>query len=278
MATYKIIDIFGNEQTKIAQSKKKKHKNLFSDYDGFVDKFEAKKTTDDCYTPVDVFKVVLDFVAQNFDIDNKEIIRPFYPNGDYQQIDYPKDCIVIDNPPFSIISKITRFYIDNDIKFFLFAPHLTLFSSNIKCTRLVVGADVVYENGAIVKTSFVSNIFGNAAVIGEPTLYKNLEQINKNKAEPKLKYEYPNNILTVSMVHALVFRGVGLKLTNEQVAFCRGLDSQKEHKKAIFGSGYLISDSAAAEKAAAEKAAAEKADIIIWELSKKEKEIIKKLK
>jgi len=273
MATYKIIDIFGNEQTKIAQSKKKKHKNLFSDYDGFVDKFEAKKTTDDCYTPVDVFKVVLDFVAQNFDIDNKETIRPFYPNGDYQQIDYPKDCIVIDNPPFSIISKITRFYIDNDIKFFLFAPHLTLFSSNIKCTRLVVGADVVYENGAIVKTSFVSNIFGNAAVIGEPTLYKNLEQINKNKAEPKLKYEYPNNILTVSMVHALVFRGVGLKLTNEQVAFCRGLDSQKEHKKAIFGSGYLISDSAAAEKAAAEKA-----DIIIWELSKKEKEIIKKLK
>lgn len=52
----------------------------------------------------------------------------------------------------------------------------------------------------------------------------------------------------------------------------RELDSQKEKGKTIYGSGYLIS-----EKAAAEKAAAEKAAVISWELSEREKEIIKQL-
>ena len=70
------------------------------------------------------------------------------------------------------------------------------------------------------------------------------------------------------------------------------LDAQKEKKKAIYGSGFLLSEKAAAEKAAAEKAAAEKAAAkkaaaekaaaekrgkIIWKLSEREKEIIKTL-
>ncbi len=29
------------------------------DYDGFVEKFKPKKTTDDCYTPPEVYDVVL---------------------------------------------------------------------------------------------------------------------------------------------------------------------------------------------------------------------------
>lgn len=37
--------------------------------------------------------------------------------------------MVIDNPPFSIISKIVRFYHKNEIPFFLFAPALTLFGA-----------------------------------------------------------------------------------------------------------------------------------------------------
>ena len=49
--------------------------------------------------------------------------------------------------------------------------------------------------------------------------------------------------------------------------------------KAIFGTGLLLSDAAAAEKAAAEKAAAEKAaaekvDVEIWELSARERRMI----
>ena len=56
----------------------------------------------------------------------------------------------------------------------------------------------------------------------------------------------------------------------EQCYFTRQLDAQKETGAALYGSGFLI-----AEKAAAEKAAAK--EIQVWELSPREREIIKKL-
>lgn len=37
-----------------------RQKHLFEDYDGFVEKFKPKKTTDDCYTPPDVYDCVSD--------------------------------------------------------------------------------------------------------------------------------------------------------------------------------------------------------------------------
>lgn len=54
----------------------------------------------------------------------------------------------------------------------------------------------------------------------------------------------------------------------------RDLDSQRKFKKSIFGNGYLISGKKAAELKAAELKAAEN----VWELSEREKEIIKTLK
>jgi hypothetical protein len=44
---YKVLDLFGNEETVIIQKSKNKP-DLFIDYDAFLDKFEHKKTTDDC--------------------------------------------------------------------------------------------------------------------------------------------------------------------------------------------------------------------------------------
>lgn len=59
----------------------------------------------------------------------------------------------------------------------------------------------------------------------------------------------------------------------------RDLDSQRKFKKSIFGCGYLISGKKAAELKAAElKAAEPKAAENVWELSEREKEIIKTLK
>lgn len=43
--------------------------SLFNDYEGFVDKFKVKKTTDDCYTPDDVYDKALEFVRKNIDIN-----------------------------------------------------------------------------------------------------------------------------------------------------------------------------------------------------------------
>ena len=274
---YKTVDLFGNETEVVSAAKKSDNKTLFDDYDGFVEKFKQKKTTDDCYTPPEVYKVVLDFVAENYDLTGLEIIRPFYPGGDYENIDYPENCIVIDNPPFSIISQICRFYIEQNIRYFLFAPHLTLFGADIDHTAIVCGGDIVYENGAAVKTSFLSNLFGDIRVIATPELYSKFVEIKeKNKVRLPI-YKYPNHVLTVSMVQYMVNHGISFSVKKNDCQFCRGLNDQKQFGKAIFGSGFLLSDKAAAEKAAAEKAAAEKDNVIYWKLSKIEKKVIANL-
>lgn len=94
-----------------------------NDYEGFVEKFKPKKTTDDCYTPHLVYDAILKWVKERYNIaDTTRVIRPFYPGGDYQSEDYSGDCIVIDNPPFSILAKILRWYQEQGVRFFLFAP------------------------------------------------------------------------------------------------------------------------------------------------------------
>lgn len=68
--------------------------------------------------------------------------------------------------------------------------------------------------------------------------------------------------------------GVDFAIKRENGYFMRDLDSQRKFKKSIFGNGYLISGKKAAELKAAELKAAEH----VWELSEREKEIIKTLK
>lgn len=279
----KSVDIFGNKVAFIKPSlSKEKEKTLFDDYENFVDKFKTKKTTDDCYTPPEVYNCVLRYVSEKCNIRGSEIVRPFYPGGDYENCEYPYGCIVVDNPPFSILSQIVKFYIEKDIKFFLFAPHLTLLSVRGECCRIVVGASITYENGAIVKTSFISNLFDDVVVMSDPFLYRELKRINELKKVSLPRYKYPNNVLTVSAMQWCVERGVSMQFKKEDLYNIGRLDSQKPHKKNIFGTGFLLSEKAAAEKAAAEKEAAEKEaakkdDTIIWELSEREMEIIKSL-
>lgn len=250
------------------------------EYEEFVDKFKPKLTTDDCYTPKEVYDVVLDFVKENCKIEGLEILRPFYPGGDYENFDYPENSVVVDNPPFSIISKIIRFYNERGIKYFLFAPHLTLFGSNQDYTCIIAEAMVIYENGAKVKTAFVSNLFGDKKIIGSPELYQRLKAINDEKKADRPCYQYPHNVVTVSSFSKIVAYGIYIEIDKKDVVFCSRLDHQKEFKKKIYGDGFLISKKAAAKIAAAEKAAAEKGaekKVIYWELSEREKDIINKL-
>ena len=271
MTTYKVVDIFGHEEIRICDGKKKE-KTLFDDYEGFVEKFEAKKTTDDCYTPPEAYQIALDYVRENFDLTGLEIVRPFFPGGDFEAIDYTPNMVVIDNPPFSIITRICRFYLERGVKFFLFAPHLTAFSADIGCTHIIASADIVYENGAMVKTSFVSNLFGDAKIIGDANLHQRFEKLRAKGRANLPKYEYPDNIVTVSKVAYCVEKGVSVRIDKKDAMHCRALDSQKPHGKTLFGSGFLVSDSAARE------AAAREADnVIVWPLSPRERAIIERL-
>jgi len=280
---YKTTDLFGNEQINFIKKKSTKCKTLFDNYEGFVDKFKQKKTTDDCFTPKEVMDTVIDYVNEKYPLAGKQIIRPFFPGGDFESVDYPDNCVVIDNPPFSILSKICRFYIERNIKFFLFCPHLTAFSSDIDVTHIITGAAITYENGAVVKTSFVSNMFGDVKILGDAELHDKLKRIQKRDNKTLPKYQYPDNIITVSKVAYCVEKGVNVTFFKDDLKYCRAMDAQKMHGVTLFGSGFLASNKAAAEMvAAAEKAAAKKAaaateNVITWELSQREKEIIKSL-
>ncbi len=102
--------------------------DLSDEYENFIDKFQTdtKKTTDDCYTPQNIYDAIKDYVIAKYSLKGRKVIRPFYPGGDYRHFTYPENCIVIDNPPFSILSEIVQWYNSKKIDYFLFSPYLTM--------------------------------------------------------------------------------------------------------------------------------------------------------
>ena len=258
--------LFGNE----AKSGKKSRNEIFNDYEGFTEKFKPKKTTDDCYTPPAVYDAVLGWLGENADIAGRKIVRPFYPGGDYEHYDYPAGCIVVDNPPFSIYSKIVRFYLSKGIDFFLFAPALTQAISGLKeVTYIVTMADVTYENGAIVRTSFTSNLFPGVTLWACPSLYDRIKAAQPKIDKSKATIILPDNVVTPALMGKWVVRGVELKINASDCHPVGTLDSMKKKGKSLFGTGFLLSDRAAADRAAADRAAAER-----YQLSERERKII----
>lgn len=240
-------------------------------YEAFVEKFKPKKTTDDCYTPPAIYEAVKDWAVKEYDLEGKEVVRPFYPGGDFESYDYPADCVVIDNPPFSILSKIIKWYIEKDIKFFLFAPQLTLFSTT-SASYLITDSQIIYENGANVKTSFVTNMDGWKIRTANDLRIAIIKAQETEEKASLPKYDYPPYVITSARLAKFVSRGIEFFFEDKDVSFTRALDSQRAHKKALFGAGFLIS-----EQKALEQKALEHEQKICWELSDREKEIIKNL-
>lgn len=252
-------------------------RELFEDYEGFVEKFKPKKTTDDCYTPPEVYEVVADWVAERYGVTRADMVRPFYPGGDYERFKYPPECCVVDNPPFSIISKIQRFYLDNDVSFFLFAPTLTALSGASVCMdvcHVICDAKITYENGAVVTTSFVTNLGGDVVAESEPELTDRINEeckrLRKAKTVTLPKYEYPDEVLTAAKLQWMARHHTRLVVRRGDCCRISRLDANP--KKGIYGGGLLLSERAAAERAAAERARAN-----VWELSDREKSIVSML-
>lgn len=251
-------------------------------YDEFIDKFKPKLTTDDCYTPPSIYEAVKNYAIEKYSISETDIVRPFYPGGDYENFEYSENSVVVDNPPFSILAKILEFYTKHGIKFFIFAPTMTLLSKNKQdVTYLAVDVTVTYENGANVNTSFITNLDKSGTLLVScPDLYWRIKKENdKNLKELKKQvpmYEYPPEVLTSAMLARLSKYGVEFKVHRDECVYVRSLDSQKKHKKTIFGSGYLLSKRATARKAQAQ-AQAQARDVYVWKLSDREKEMIQRL-
>lgn len=244
--------------------------SLFEDnaeYDAFTDKFKPKKTTDDCYTPETVFDAVAEWAAAEYGFERSAIVRPFWPESSFEAFGYPKGCVVLDNPPFSLLSRIVRFYCRAGIRFFLFAPALTLFTAPEQpVSFLATGADITYENGATVPTSFVTNL-DRFRLRTVPELRRRIleadarAKILRGDAAAALpKYAYPDCLITAAAMQRLSKYGAELNVLPEDAIHTRALDAQRAQGKAIFGSGFLLRPRAAAERAAAK----------VWELSARE--------
>ena len=267
-------------------------------YEEFVEKFKPKKTTDDCITPPEIYEAIKDWACARYNISAENILRPFWPGGDYESEEYPENCVVIDNPPFSILSKICEFYLDRDIKFFLFALTLTCFGSKKIWNRLnhiVCDCDIEYENGATVHTSFVTNLDTDIIAQTAPDLTKLVNDTTKKLRQKKhrtlSKYDYPDHIVTAAMMSKYAARGIYFEIKRGDGVRVTALDAQKKQGKAIFGGGLLLSDTKAEEKAEAERAAekaeaeraAERAEAerakkaIKYELSERERAIVAQL-
>lgn len=250
-------------------------------YEEFVNKFQIKHTTDDCNTPPIIYKAVKDWACKQYDIDQRKIVRPFYPGGDYENYDYEDDCVVLDNPPFSIIAAICNFYLERRINFFLFEPSMTAFSrcGAASLTHIFIDEQIVYENGARVATGFVTNLGGEVVAHSAPDLEKAIKDANlqlygsKKKHLPK--YTYPQNVLTAAMLRKYAKCGVEFKVKRDDCIIIDSLDEQKPLKKAIYGGGLLISDNIKSEKVKNDQL--ETREKHIFQLSEREKQLIREM-
>lgn len=223
------------------------------EYLAFLDKFERKKTTDDCYTPDNIYEVVANYVSEHYGYDKRRFVRPFYPGGDYQKEKYNSQSIVVDNPPFSIISQICRWYSEKNIKFFLFAPTLTCMAIK-SAQKIAVGVEIIYANKASVNTSFVTNM-DEYEIRSAPDLYAKIQEENRKNIAKLRKvlpvFKYPKELVRVTDIAVFSRNEVIFAVKKNSCAFVRKLDSQKG-KMGIFGSAYLISRTALAEREKAE--------------------------
>ncbi len=250
------------------------------EYYNWLSKFETKKTTDDCYTPPNVYDAVLEYVDKEvISLDGLNVVRPFYPDGDYQKDaqGYDDKTIVIDNPPFSIITPICKFYQENNIKFFLFAPALTVLNCTFKTqglTAIIAPQLITYANGAKVYTSFITNCTPDIQAKTAPSLYQALKATQLERRNLPT-YEYPSHVVTVSKLKKLCAAGIKFDVSRYHSAPIRDMDDQKQHGKTIFGGGLLVSDTTAKELQA--KEAQIQTNQMVWTLSERERAIVESL-
>lgn len=272
-------------------------------YEEWLNKFsETLKTSDDTFTPANVYKAVYKWADEHYHISGRPIERPFFPGGDYRNYNYRENCVVVDNPPFSNLAEITDFYLEKKIDFFIWCPHLTSLQYIARGVTLVIAdAPVIYSNGARIATGWLTNLDKENAVICSNELQLALEQCNIDsekqfgwrKSKRLAKYDYPPELLRVGVLNQLSKR-CEYAIPRDQVylkKIVRTTDQQKEYnrankkKQAVYGGGFWMSSAEAEriQKAVKENEIkrfdnAEEDPVIVIKKSEREQAIIGNLK
>lgn len=206
-------------------------------YEQFVDKFKPKKTTDDCYTPDAVMDVVNDYVERRYNVSRETFIRPFWPGGDFEHEDYTGK-VVVDNPPFSILAKIVRFYQEHGVPFFLFCSGLTgvYHSKTPGVTYIAINTDITYENGAKVRTGFLTNMEPETAARTDIELDRAIKELRPDKR--KKKTEMPDNYWTSSRLNVAAGHGETVVIPRDRARF----SAETPEGKRIYGGAVIYEE------------------------------------
>ena len=214
-------------------------------YEELVESAKPKRTTDDCYTPGNIYEVVRDYVANRYNLDPGTFVRPFYPGGDFQAEDYTGK-VVVDNPPFSILKKIKDFYVEHSVPFFLFCP-ANNGARGVDYgmeTHIACGIHIVYENGASISTSFVTNLEA-PCIRTDSELRRNLDSVNRQnrikarKLKHLTSWRYPKELVTTARLCKLARYGVDVCFAPEELHLCNKLDNMPPGTS-VFGGGFLL--------------------------------------
>ena len=243
---------------------------VFNDYESFIKKFtENPKTTDECWTPQDVWEAVRDYVGTIYPLEGKQVLRPFYPGGDYEHAEYPADGVVIDNPPFSMFTRICKFYVEHGIPFFLFGPGMTIFSClKYGASAVIIGDNLTFTNGAKVRCNFATNLLGDVLAVASPRLSSMIAKCASQDTKVGLpSYDYPPEVLSVSDLQTIAKGTEEFSVLRSEAVISNKIDLHPS-KSGHFGEFLFISKAKAKAKAKA---------VISIHLSEREEEIVAKL-
>ncbi len=265
----------------------------FNDYEGFLRKFaergkDAPLTTDECLTPPRVYAAVVEWVAARVPLDGRRIVRPFYPGGDYENYPYLEGDVVIDNPPFSILSRIRAHYQRRGVRYFLFAPGLTVMSAGAAAgdCAVLTGNQITYANGAKVNTAFCTNLFPSLRALVAPSMRRALQRAEEEgraeraHAKPRPpKYVYPRTVWTGAALGTLARKAVDDVPVPAAVSLrIVALAQQRRYGKSIYGGGLFVDRRTGGTLAEIAGQTVEtlcrEGDTVEWELSPDEEAVI----
>lgn len=210
---------------------------------------QSLHTPDERYTLPEIYDAVLDYATKRYHLEDKHIVRPFIPGGDYQQYAYGENDVVVDNPPFSITTKIVHWYIDHNVPFFLFINGqygVSLSRSLVgKATVILTGVSLKYHTGSPVQGGFVTNLDNKSVIIKTAPELTNafLTVQNKNKKKQN-RYQFPYYVVKNDMICNLARKGFDYQLKTDEAKFINSLDGMRKINHDLYGGGYLVSKQA----------------------------------
>ena len=211
---------------------------------------------DEFYTKPEIYEAVKNYAVNEYSLQGREIVRPFWKGGDYKNFNYPIGGVVIDNQPFSKSAEIVDFYLEKGIDFFLFCQtqrSLSLLKTERDITLIICSEKMKYDNREEkISTSFITNLDKKYRVKTAIELSRKFREIQGGLAKASA-YKYPDNFVVGHMLERYAKNDIDFSVEKED-CYIKSILTMADGKKVhAFGGGLVLQGKAADKKKAAEE-------------------------